>query len=92
MEWISVKDQMPADGGRILVAVLGTDDEGMRVESGVCFAIYRKRRFLVLMDDEPSQEFTPYVFRGTSTYTLWGMKYTITHWMPLPELPEDVSK
>lgn len=87
MYWISVEDRLPADGGRILVAVYGTDDEGMREESGVFFALYKDGRFFVFVDDELPPEFDLFISRGTSIFTVWGMRYEITHWMPLPELP-----
>lgn len=87
MDWISVKDRLPTDGGRILIAVHGTDDKGMREESGVFFAFYKACRFLVSVDDASSLEFDLFISRGTSIFTVWGMRYEITHWMPLPELP-----
>lgn len=87
MDWISVKDRLPAGGGRILIAVHGTDDKGMREESGVFFAFYKAGRFLVSVDDESSPELDLFISRGTSIFTVWGMKYDITHWMPLPEPP-----
>lgn len=89
MEWISVKDRLPEDGGRILIAIHGIGDEGKREESGVFFAIYKDRRFFVSVDDAASVEFDLFISRGTSIFTVWGMRYEITHWMPLPELPEE---
>lgn len=86
-DWISVKDRLPADGGRILIAVYGTDDEEMREESGVFFALYKNDRFFVLVDDESTPELDSFISRGVSILTVWGMRYEITHWMPLPELP-----
>ena len=87
MEWISVKDRLPADSRRILVAIYGTDDEGMRTESGIFFAFYKDGQFFVSVDDAVSLEFDLFIFRETSIFTAWGMRYEITHWMPLPELP-----
>lgn len=59
----------------------------MREESGVFFALYKDGRFLVSVDDASSLEFDLFISRGTSIFTVWGMRYEITHWMPLPELP-----
>lgn len=87
MEWISVKDRLPADSRRILVAIYGTDDEGMRTESGIFFAFYKDGQFFVSVDDAVSLEFDLFIFRETSIFTTWDMRYEITHWMPLPELP-----
>lgn len=87
MEWISVKDRLPADSRRILVVIYGTDDEGMRKESGIFFAFYKDGQFFVSVDDISSLEFDLFVSRGTNIFTMWGMKYKITHWIPLPELP-----
>lgn len=87
MDWISAKDRLPADRRRILVAIYGTDDEGMRKESGIFFAFYKDGQFFVSVDDTSSLEFNLFIFKRTSIFTAWGMKYEITHWMPLPELP-----
>lgn len=89
MDWISVNDRLPEDGGRILVAVRSTDDEGMRQEIGVFFAIYKNHRFRLVHDVESAYEFDLLMFSGTSFESLWGTIYEITHWMPLPELPAE---
>lgn len=86
-DWISVKDRLPADRRRILVAIYGTDDEEMRKESGIFFAFYKDGQFFVFVDDESSPELDLFVSRGISIFNAWGMRYEITHWMPLPELP-----
>ena len=86
-DWISVKDRLPEDRSRILVVIYGTDDEGMRTESGIFFAFYKGSQFFVSVDDTVSLEFNLFIFRETSIFTARGMRYEITHWMPLPELP-----
>lgn len=86
-DWISVKDRLPEDRSRILVVIYGTDDEGMRTESGIFFAFYKGGQFFVSVDDIVSLEFNLFIFRETSIFTARGMRYEITHWMPLPELP-----
>lgn len=87
MEWISVKNRLPEGRSRILVVIYGTDDEGMRTESGIFFAFYKGGQFFVSVDDTVSLEFNLFIFRETSIFTARGMRYEITHWMPLPELP-----
>lgn len=87
IDWISAKDRLPADRRRILVAIYGIDNEGMRKESGIFFAFYKNGHFFVSVDDTSSLEFNLFIFRETSILTAWGMRYEITHWMPLPELP-----
>ena len=86
-DWISVKDRLPEDRSRILVVIYGTDDEGMRTESGIFFAFYKGGQFFMSVDDTVSLEFNLFIFRETSILTARGMRYEITHWMPLPELP-----
>lgn len=86
-DWISVKDRLPEDRSRILVVIYGTDDEGMRTESGIFFAFYKGGQFFVSVDDTVSLEFNLFIFRETSIFTARGMRYEITHWMPLPKLP-----
>ncbi len=88
MGWISVNDRLPIDGGRILVAVVGVDSEGMREEAGVFFARYNNNRFLIYVDDAADT----LVMRNTRIYTSWGMVYSITHWIPLPDMPEEVKR
>lgn len=86
-DWISVKDRLPEGRSRILVVIYGTDYEGMRTEPGIFFAFYKGGQFFVSVDDTVSLEFNLFIFRETSVFTARGMRYEITHWMPLPKLP-----
>ncbi len=73
--WISVKDRLPEDGGKQIPHV---------------------ECFVVIIYKDGSRETTTgyYAFRFgkiTGSWTVWNTPpdYTVTHWMPIPEVPGD---
>lgn len=80
MEWISIKDRLPEDGQELLV-IISHGWEGRLVYVGA----YKK------VESEVS--WLTGVISKASDWSLWGWSYLkephVTHWMPLPELPEE---
>lgn len=79
MTWISVKDRLPKDHERVLVRLRGAgyDTEKSRIEIG-SFSGGEFFLYLVYRDGMMNDLFTiPYCVNR------------VTHWMPLPEPPED---
>lgn len=79
MNWISVKDRLPDDHERVLVRLRGAgyDTEKSRIEIAT-FTI--------------GDFFLYYKYRDSMTNDLFTIPYCVdrvTHWMPLPEPPED---
>lgn len=86
MEWISVKDRLPADGGRILVTVRNkTPIEENFNAVGVFFATYQSGKIVVFNDKEWNAVYLPEIDSDKLFSGLWR----VTHWMPLPDIPED---
>ena len=81
MRWISVKDKTPPKD-RFVLAVFETTYEGKKA-SKVTLAWYvgwYKRHHWEIFDDEEGRMMADDFFNGG-----------ITHWMPLPELPEEAN-
>ena len=82
MEWISVKDRLPENEQEVLVISHGW---GGRL---VYVGTYKK------IDSETS--WLTGITSKASDWSLWGWSYLrephVTHWMPLPELPEEVAQ
>lgn len=88
-QWISVKDRMPAETHSMFFKLYGTPkwrDAMWKEESD---------NVLVAISFEDGSQFV------TSGYTQDGkwhtgiskmLPYTVAHWMPLPEPPEEVKK
>lgn len=73
MEWISVKDKLPKDDTKVLVC---ESKFGMLERSDVFFGYYYGDKWHW---ENPQSEIVEY----KSDQDMW----TITHWMPLPNLP-----
>ena len=77
MEWISVEDRLPLEANLVLVS----DINGM-IFMGYCTMI-----------ESPHPEMLPYQNVNWHVVFLNGgddlASYPITHWMPLPDPPED---
>jgi len=81
MEWISVEEQLPELEASILLWVVG--DDGAAAISG-----WRETEpqsyTAVEWDNENGADFPPEYSTDE-----WG---TVTHWMPLPDPPEEATK
>ena len=79
MEWISVKDRLPDDEQEVLVVAHGWDGRLVYVGS--------HRRV------EAQESWLTGITSKSSEWSLWGWSYLkepiVTHWMPLPEPPEE---
>ena len=79
MEWISVKDRLPDDEQEVLVIAHGWDGRLVYVGS--------HRRV------EAQKSWLTGITSKSSEWSLWGWSYLkepiVTHWMPLPEPPEE---
>ena len=79
MEWISVKDRLPDDEQEVLVIAHGWDGRLVYVGS--------------LKRVEPQKSWLTGITNKSSEWSLWGWSYLkkpiVTHWMPLPEPPEE---
>lgn len=94
MEWISVKDRLPETDGEgthkydVLVYIPKRDGVNQH-------GIYIGKLLEVEPDRDGSGNFWGIPTPG-SDWTVWGWGYleepVVTHWMPLPEMPEDVGK
>lgn len=95
MEWISVKDKMPESGEHVLVAC--------RCGNGwyICDAFHTDEKTEVCffdgdIDAEYDEETDEYYFpegwwediKNWDEYGCVAIGDTVTHWMPLPKLPE----
>ena len=80
MEWISVKDKLPSENGKYLVAYTNT------------FGDYIDIVRYTLNYEDP-YDFVPHL-KGRAVWYEYGEVedyevYNITHWMPLPEPPKN---
>lgn len=82
MEWISVKDRLPEEGQEVLVISHGW--EGRLVYIGEHTRIESETSWLTGITSKASD------------WLLQGWSYLrepqVTHWMPFPELPEEVAQ
>ena len=80
-QWISVKDRFPELGKDVLVYAVGKIDGfiGER-EIAIC-----KRYTMRVFPSAPEHE------TWSSPWRYFHTDYEITHWMPLPEPPKEVS-
>lgn len=82
MQWISVKDRLPENEQEVLAISHGW---GGRL---VYVGKYKK------IESETS--WLTGITSKASDWSLWGWSYLrepqVTHWMPLPELPEEVRQ
>lgn len=76
--WISANERLPEDGARVLVIVECVMSDG-ETEKLVTVGEYESR-------EEDLWLYYPYKDRGKYENPLG-----VTHWMPLPEPPEDES-
>ena len=80
--WISVKDRLPYDEQEVLVIAHGWDERLVYVGS-------HKRV-------EAQKSWLTGITNKSSEWSLWGWSYLkepmVTHWMPLPEMPEALIK
>ena len=74
-EWISVKDRLPDSNGQYIVTAC---DEGCSAGEGIWYDT------VVVIAEYYDGSWT--WFEGGSEYDLSGI---VTHWMPLPEPPEE---
>lgn len=80
--WISVKDRLPKNEQEVLVISHGWG--GRLLYIGTYKRIESKTSWLTGITSKASD------------WSLWGWSYLrepqVTHWMPLPELPEEVAQ
>lgn len=74
-DWISVKDRLPEKSGWYLVSLINTRTE---------------HRWEVPVSADYSHGKWDYAYLGCEDAT-WMQNNTVTHWMPLPEPPEEVE-
>ena len=80
MNWISVKDRMP-DGGRYLVLLRNSQHSAKKYSIEI--ATFYGGKFYLYVS-----------YRDGANGDLMTVPYRIdnvTHWMPLPELPEELG-
>lgn len=81
-KWISVKDRLPENEQEVLVISHGWG--GRLLYIGTYKRIESKTSWLTGITSKASD------------WSLWGWSYLrephVTHWMPLPELPEEVAQ
>lgn len=87
-EWISVKDKLPDDDQDVLLATetvgtYGRDETMENKRRSVCFGYCDCGDWVVNRYDCGGE----YIREINERYQ-W-MVVTVTHWMPLPELPEE---
>ena len=76
-DWISVKERLPEEGVRVL-AVKKLKDGRRDLALATCIPEYKHHDYVTGEDIvEP--------------YWVCGGNNNITHWMPLPEMPEEVN-
>lgn len=73
-EWIKCSDRLPEEGGEYLVVV--------EEKAG----LVSKNRYV-----DAASNYGDYIDDYWNTWNDWkeGQEVHVTHWMPLPELPED---
>lgn len=81
-QWISVKDRLPELDQEVLVYAVGKVDGFIGHHVYALCNRFVQRIFL----SAPGHEM------WSSPWDYFHMDYKITHWMPLPELPEEVNK
>lgn len=77
-EWIRVRDRLPENSGEYIVVAC---DEGCPYGEGIWYAT------VVVCAEYAFNSWTWY--EGSHEYSLDGI---VTHWMPLPEPPEEDTK
>lgn len=91
-EWISIEDKLPNNDSMVLVVSLGCDSNDSMVLA-VSLVCDSKEGYLC-------QKLRPWIYQGRfNPHSGWKVYYGgygdyVTHWMPMPELPEipkDVS-
>lgn len=75
--WVSVKDRLPEKSGWYLVSILNT-------RTG--------HRWKVPVSADYSHGKWDYSYLGVEDDATWILNNTVTHWMPRPELPEEVNE
>lgn len=80
MEWISVEDQLPSDCEDVLV-YFSADDH-------ISVGSYEKDNIHFYIEANGSKF---YVDTGWETEIPWAPKGGITHWMSLPEPPNEMD-
>lgn len=76
MEWISVEDRLPREEQRVLVTSYVRRFRGQYVNLAVFRTDPRMGECFVYANAYHPKE-------------CWGRKRSVTHWMPLPEPPEE---
>lgn len=76
-DWISVKDRLPDKGVPVLVAYLNYNNEELQGD-GVAAQLYGPECW--------------YWWEGSKEDSDDEVRVKITHWRPLPQLPEEVSE
>lgn len=85
MEWISVKDRLPNEEEDVLVLVRNIEHYGRHKEKR---NIYRDVYVGWIVDDEWATVYChgfQYLNKESEKYQ--NEEYEVTHWMPLPKLP-----
>ena len=80
-EWISVKDRLPEDDSTVLVVAIA------EFAARITFGMYR-RVVKIFDDDEDAWEILDPIHNLSWSWAS-NQNAEVTHWMPLPELPEE---
>lgn len=83
-EWISVKDRMPEERESIFAKFKGTD----KWRPAMFERSSEDVRIIEVFEDGTRRVHHSHTIDGKWANEMKGLKRTVTHWMPNPELPE----